>query len=107
MPARPNTRRRPRPPGSTLRKEPIDPRQKALDAFIDSRAWRSLRAAYVAEHPLCEPCRAEGRTVQVAHVHHKQDRADHPDLAMVWENLQSLCKPCHSRATLAERARRD
>jgi 5-methylcytosine-specific restriction protein A len=80
--------------------------QRALDAFIDSKAWRTLRKAYITTNPLCELCKDDGRYVAASHVHHKISRAERPDLALDWDGLQSLCKPCHSRLTIAERARR-
>lgn len=59
------------------------------------RAWRTIRAAYVAEHPLCEDCQANDKLTPVAEVHHNvplEHGGTHDH-----SNLRSLCKPCHSR----------
>lgn len=47
--------------------------------------------------PLCERCKALGDLVPATMVHHKLERADHPDLELELENLESLCASCHSR----------
>ncbi|MDY6796971.1 MAG: HNH endonuclease signature motif containing protein [Actinomycetota bacterium] len=52
--------------------------------------WRKTRAAYLAEHPRCERCGAPA-----TEVHHKDEDTDNND----WDNLEALCKPCHSRET--------
>ncbi|MCU9987091.1 HNH endonuclease [Mobiluncus curtisii] len=57
--------------------------------------WRKIRAAYIAQHPLCEDCLAQGKTTPVQEVHHilPLEHGGNHDFA----NLRSLCKPCHSR----------
>ena len=59
------------------------------------RAWRAIRARYIATHPLCEDCEKQGILTPVAEVHHilPLERGGTHDEA----NLRSLCKPCHSR----------
>ncbi|WP_350211168.1 HNH endonuclease [Botrimarina sp.] len=74
-------------------------RTRPSDPFYCSRAWRKLRAAFLAEHPLCRDCLSAGRTTAAAEVHHREKRADRPDLALTWGNLEALCKGCHSRRT--------
>jgi 5-methylcytosine-specific restriction protein A len=52
---------------------------------------------------LCERCLAAGRLVPAEHVHHlvhPEDGGSNAD-----ENLQALCRPCHSSITLSERNR--
>lgn len=68
-------------------------------------AWRKIRAAYVAEHPLCEDCEAEGRLTPVQEVHHilPLSRGGTHDAS----NLRSLCKPCHSRQSAKDGDRWD
>jgi len=51
---------------------------------------------YLAEHPLCEDCEAKGQISAAVDVHHIRDRRDNPDLALDYDNLQALCKPCHN-----------
>ena len=60
--------------------------------------WRKIRDLYISRHPLCELCEAAGRLTPAAVVHHKipvdQGGSHHED------NLQALCKSCHSRLTM-------
>ena len=59
------------------------------------RAWKRIRDRYIAEHPLCELCQKEGRSILAEEVHHKlpvskggtHDRC----------NLMSLCRSCHTK----------
>lgn len=67
------------------------------------RQWKKIRAAYISKHPLCEECEKAGRLVPAKEVHHKIPLASGGTNAE--ENLQALCKPCHSRHTL-EKTRR-
>ena len=65
--------------------------------------WRRIRARYVARHPLCELCRAAGRLRPTEEVHHKvplRDGGTHAE-----DNLQALCKRCHSGITAREGGR--
>ena len=78
-------------------------REPEIRAFYDSPAWRRLSAAYRAEHPLCETCATEGRETPSQHVDHVISVREAPDRALDETNLRALCKPCHSRRTLAER----
>jgi 5-methylcytosine-specific restriction protein A len=76
-------------------------KQRERDPFLDSPAWRKLRKAYKAEHPLCERCEARGRITPTAEIHHKIKRSIAPELALEWDNLEAHCSPCHCRATRA------
>jgi 5-methylcytosine-specific restriction enzyme A len=81
---------------------PADPAYRRLAArveanrFYSSTRWRSLRKAFLAEHPLCEDCRAAGRVTPAIDVHHVLDRKPNPDKAFDWDNLQALCRECHN-----------
>ena len=65
---------------------------------LDGKAWRTLRAAVLREHPLCVLC----RTAMATEVDHADDDPTNNDRA----NLSALCKPCHSRRTNASRGHR-
>ena len=67
-------------------------------AFLDSSRWRKLRLMVLRRFPLCRLCGAGATEVD-----HVIPRSDRPDLAATPSNLQSLCKRCHSRKTMAER----
>lgn len=84
------------------RKPPPAPDEKELDRFLNRAAWKRTREWYRSLHPLCERCRAAGRIVPSAVVHHKVDRRERLDLAYSEDNLEALCEPCHN----AESARR-
>ena len=64
--------------------------------FYALARWRDLRRAKLRADPLCEPCKAGGVITPAEHVHHKRPRKTHHELAFEWENLESVCKPCHN-----------
>lgn len=68
-------------------------------------AWQRLRVRYLSEHPLCVHCAAKGRMVAANEVDHLIDIAVRPDLRLDADNLQALCKRCHSRKTRREQNR--
>jgi 5-methylcytosine-specific restriction protein A len=59
------------------------------------RKWKKVRAAFLAAHPLCETCVAEGRLTPATLVHHRRKVTDGGTSEE--ENLQALCAECHSR----------
>lgn len=67
------------------------------------RMWPRIRAAQLTAHPLCAMCAQQQRAIPASEVHHilplAKGGTHDPD------NLMSLCKPCHSRITLAEGGR--
>jgi 5-methylcytosine-specific restriction protein A len=68
-----------------------------------SPRWQKLRAYKIQTNPVCEICEAEGRVTAATEVHHKRtfvniiDPAERAQVAFDFDNLQSLCKECHSR----------
>jgi len=60
------------------------------------RGWRKLRSFILDRDPLCVLC----RRAPANEVDHIVPRADGGDDAP--ENLQGLCKSCHSRKTMGE-----
>lgn len=72
------------------------------------RRWRKVRSLFLAEHPVCsDPFGIHAPVGEVApatEVDHKvqvdQGGTDEE------ENLQALCKPCHSRKTATEHGRK-
>ena len=70
---------------------------------IYGRQWRNIRNLYISKHPICELCLAVGHYVPATEVHHKlpiDQGGDHSE-----DNLQALCKSCHSRITMTETRR--
>jgi len=62
---------------------------------LNSAAWRKLRAAVLAEAPLCLMCDDVATNV---------DHADGNPGNNTRRNLASLCQSCHSHKTVRERA---
>lgn len=65
-----------------------DPR---ITAFYSSRAWRALRKLKLADTPVCEKCGLAG----AVDAHHRKPVKTHPELALEFANLMSLCRSCH------------
>ncbi|WP_026499311.1 HNH endonuclease [Butyrivibrio sp. WCD2001] len=59
------------------------------------RSWQKIRDIYAKAHPYCELCYEKGFMVPMEHVHHKKPLAEGG--TNDFDNLQSLCKSCHSR----------
>jgi 5-methylcytosine-specific restriction enzyme A len=64
--------------------------------------WRKARAAFLARHPLCAACRAQGRVVQATVVDHVVPHRS--DQRLFWDetNWAPACKPCHDAKTARE-----
>lgn len=87
-------------------------RQKRLNAFRKpSRSstqlgygyrWQMLRNRFIAQHPYCEECMKRGVLTMATDVDHVKPHHGDPRLLYDEENLQSLCKSCHSRKTVKE-----
>jgi 5-methylcytosine-specific restriction protein A len=59
--------------------------------------WRKIRMAFLRSHPLCEVCKAASRVSEATEVHHKVAKRNGGSDS--FDNLQALCKPCHSGIT--------
>lgn len=71
--------------------------------FLDSAAWRRLRKVKLLRNAECELCQqVRAQPVPAVDVDHILPRHTHPHLALSIDNLQSLCKRCHSRKTAQE-----
>ena len=70
-------------------------RQKSRQYKTNSSVWRSIRADYLARHPLCVHCEAKGLKRMATHLDHKDSDS--------WNNnegnFQGLCHSCHSIKT--------
>lgn len=64
------------------------------------RTWQKIRLMQLRQHPLCVECARQGLTVAATEVDHIRPLAQGGTHA--FDNLQSLCKPCHSRKTARE-----
>jgi 5-methylcytosine-specific restriction enzyme A len=83
--------------------------KRALDRERPSAArrgygsrWRQARAAFLAQHPLCAACRAQGREVPATVVDHVVPHRGDQQLFWDASNWAPACKPCHDRKTAHE-----
>lgn len=93
-----------------------------LIKFYQSRAWRTLRLkALKRDNYECQECKRQGLVYSTPvdargvalpsddkkennknnnrkslHVHHKKEVKDYPELALVLDNLETLCQQCHN-----------
>lgn len=74
-------------------------RPTAHQRGYDAR-WRRIRLRVLREAPLCVDCAARGITTAATDVDHIVPLAHGGTHAR--SNLQSLCKPCHSRKTVQQ-----
>ena len=62
-------------------------------------SWQKCRAAYLVHFPVCQRCKAHETLTQESCVslslHHIEMIAKAPQRILDWENLLTLCKPCH------------
>ena len=72
--------------------------------FLGSKRWKVLVASILAADPLCQSCKAKGKTVLADEVDHIKPRAEYPDLMWDKNNLQGLCRSCHIEKTRQENA---
>ncbi|WP_321331904.1 HNH endonuclease signature motif containing protein [uncultured Bacteroides sp.] len=68
--------------------------------IYDSVRWRRLRTLKFANNPLCELCEKKGLVTPAEDIHHivsfnVDDSMKRYWLAYDYNNLMSLCKPCH------------
>lgn len=78
--------------------------RKRSTRLYNLRAWRGgtkpgLRDRFLAANPLCMQCLQQGRTTPAVDVDHVQPHDGDPDRFWAWENLQGLCKACHTAKT--------
>jgi 5-methylcytosine-specific restriction protein A len=79
-----------------------DGRDPTLLKLYSKAPWKKFRAAIRRERVLCERCNAAGRVEEGREVHHKVDPRERPDLICSRENVELLCKSCHSRETASK-----
>jgi 5-methylcytosine-specific restriction endonuclease McrA len=72
---------------------------KAVDMseFHNTIKWRKKRATILKRDKYqCVECRKYGRSIEAKVVHHFKSVEDYPELALVDDNLASLCNKCHA-----------
>ena len=86
------------------KKERTSDKSNLRKKLYSDRLYQKVRKLYFMEHPLCEECLKEGKTVQARDVHHKQSPFN-DNLSMVERyfllrnpsNFISLCRDCHQK----------
>ncbi len=88
-----------------MRSKGPKPRRRT-DGFYQTARWKKLRRYALSREPLCRDPFGEhaewGEVVSATEVDHIAPRRVRPELELLLENLQALCKRCHSRKTKAE-----
>lgn len=79
----------------------VDFKRKERQRIYQSERWKQLRIAKLMQSPLCEICLAKGITKPAVDVHHVDSFMNYSgtrqlQAAYNFDNLQSLCKECHS-----------
>lgn len=87
-----------------LRKQQDENRPNSAQRGYGGR-WQRYRAIYLKEHPLCVECYKKGDITPASEIDHIQP-ISHKNDPLFWNptNHQALCKSCHSRKTMKERA---
>ncbi len=69
--------------------------------LYDSRKWKMLRRIQLAKEPWCAECLRANIYTPATDADHVDPHRGDPELFFKGD-LQSLCKPCHSRKTANE-----
>lgn len=81
------------------------PEAAAYRKLYGSRAWRLGRVAFLGQHPLCERCKANGRTTAATVVNHRTPHKGDLGLFFSWKNWEPTCKPHHDSLIQSEERR--
>lgn len=88
-------------PKHAAQSRPPDERPSSNRRGYDAR-WRKIRAAVLREQPLCVECLGAGVVTAANEVDHIVPLSQGG--TNEWDNLQPLCKSCHSKKTRREMA---
>ncbi|QZT38698.1 HNH endonuclease [Halosquirtibacter xylanolyticus] len=73
--------------------------KESQQGFYVSKAWRTLRNAFIQEHPICVRCEKRGIVREGNVVDHIIPVCDDASLSLDWNNLQTLCHWHHRHKT--------
>lgn len=66
----------------------------------NSTQWRKLRDVYIKQNPLCQECLNKGKVTPAEDIHHINSPFRGGEinwhLFLDYDNLEGLCKQCHS-----------
>jgi len=75
--------------------------------IYNDKRWKIVREkAMIRDLMMCCECRRNGISTLGEEVDHVIELQDRIDLAFDLDNLEYLCKPCHSKKTKIEKAKR-
>lgn len=109
MPKKPRTHRPPGYKGPTVTKREAarKQREKPGGAWYNTARWKKLRAIVLAASPYCTRCEADGIVTPSDTVNHRVPHKGDFELFWDMENLEAVCKSCHSRTIQREEAEAD
>ena len=79
-----------------------EPKRDLERQKLYGRRWRKIRASHLAGSPWCVSCLADGYHIPATEVDHIIRHEGNENLFFDVDNLQSLCKRCHSSKTAKE-----
>lgn len=66
--------------------------------FYWTKEWRRLRKKRLAyDRYECQVCKRQGKITKANTVHHIKHTTTHPELALTFSNLESICATCHNK----------
>lgn len=77
---------------------PLNPNWKngatsIADKFYNSKEWKTVRTeAFIRDNYTCVDCGQVGHQLEANHI---KPRSRFPELALVLDNIETLCKKCH------------
>ncbi len=77
-------------------------KEEDRQSFYCSKEWRALRELLLSQKPLCVKCLSNGVITPAEEIDHILPLRFYPDERFNSQNLQPLCKPCHSEKTYQE-----
>lgn len=80
-----------------IRKQINLERVKKNAVVYASKRWKTLRKIFLQDNPLCAYCQLHDEIRSAQIVHHKIYVRDDDELIFDYDNLESLCKSCHSK----------
>jgi len=80
--------------------------EKDRNSFYCSKEWRELREFLLSQNPICIKCFIEGKIVPATEIDHIVDLKIAPQERFNTQNLQCLCKSCHSEKTYNDNLRK-
>ncbi|TLS37746.1 HNH endonuclease [Pseudalkalibacillus caeni] len=72
-------------------------REDKLVKFYQCKEWRKLRLKILKrDNYECQTCKRNGKVGKAENVHHIKEVKKYPELALVEDNLECICIPCHN-----------